>query len=619
MNRSTLDLCAGCLALGALFARPHAVSAQITVGQNVHVSAARPDRSHEEVLLAADPNNPNRFIACPFARPLEVIRRPRPYLGLVEVYMSEDAGRSWRLAWEMSNADGKGNNDVHCTFGARGEAVFVQALTDPHPPDTSLYGDWAKVYAVARRSTDGGKTWSNEIRLPAGYGLDRQYLASDNTSSKYKGNIYLAGNVEFFNVDGEGYPAMGLWTSRDGGLTWSYPVQMNGEVVGGDMNSWNTVVLEDGTLGFVFTDISKHRRSPTPLPYPIKFITSSDGGQSVGKATLVATSTGHPTPVTVAVDRSNGPFKGRLYVSWDDKRSGRSQMWISHSDDKGQTWSVPIVVSDSRANEDGNGPGVVIPTIAVNKDGIVGAFWYDQRDLPGKNDYLPRFSASFDGSDTWLPSVAVSTHPKKFAESNRSTWSTETEKEQAGSDRLHTVDMTTLDWITGGHTTGFTADANGTFQAVWIDNRTAVHQAWGAPISVKGTVVRNGAAELGTYRDVTPQTEIELVSTNYDAHAQRVTMTLRIRNTSGTTLRGPLKLRILSYDSDVAVVRSANATNGVAGQGAVWDIPASAEVAPGKTSGEIQLVFALSDVRSLKDARDWRTGLVRFKSRVLAK
>jgi hypothetical protein len=38
--------------------------------------------------------------------------------------------------------------------------------------------------------------------------------------------------------------------------------------------------------------------------------------------------------------------------------------------------------------------------------------------------------------------------------------------------------------LTGGDTAGLAASADGTFHALWIDNRTGVQQAWTAAITV---------------------------------------------------------------------------------------------------------------------------------------
>lgn len=45
-------------------APPLQAASPIRVGPNVHVSAARADRSHGELVLAADPEDPDRLLGC---------------------------------------------------------------------------------------------------------------------------------------------------------------------------------------------------------------------------------------------------------------------------------------------------------------------------------------------------------------------------------------------------------------------------------------------------------------------------------------------------------------------------------------------------------------------------
>ena len=42
----------------------------------------------------------------------------------------------------------------------------------------------------------------------------------------------------------------------------------------------------------------------------------------------------------IAVDNSNGPYRGNVYINWNDQRngSGNTEIWISKSSDSGATW-----------------------------------------------------------------------------------------------------------------------------------------------------------------------------------------------------------------------------------------------------------------------------------------
>jgi hypothetical protein len=165
----------------------------------------------------------------------------------------------------------------------------------------------------------------------------------------------------------------------------------------------------------------------------------------------------------LAVDRSGGPFRGRLYAVWPDARfDRRTQILLASSSDEGRTWSAPRVVSDDGpALRTGDRPNHFMPMVAVNRGGIVAVSWYDRRDNPDNLGYWPRFSASLDGGTTWLPSVRVSTSANLVRDDKEIRFNS-------------------------GDTAGLAADAGGTFHPVWIDNRTGTHQVWTASVGVRG-------------------------------------------------------------------------------------------------------------------------------------
>src|SRR5262249_23274798 len=116
---------------------------------------------------------------------------------------------------------------------------------------------------------------------------------------------------------------------------------------------------------------------------------------------------------------------------------------------------------------------VFIPTIAVNKDGVIAVSWYDRRGMP-KSQLVPmevegvkgtaykleadgwnvRLRVSLDGGETGLPSVHVNEQPSHGD-------------------------------IEVGDPAGLAAAADGRFHAAWIDNRTGKHQLWTAAIELR--------------------------------------------------------------------------------------------------------------------------------------
>ncbi|MGG7379246.1 hypothetical protein ACQ7B2_10985, partial [Escherichia coli] len=68
-----------------------------------------------------------------------------------------------------------------------------------------------------------------------------------------------------------------------------------------------------------------------------------------------------------AADAESSRFRDRIYVAWEDARSGSHRLFFSKSADRGKTWSAPRPIDDRipRAAKQWQ------PAIAVNKDGVV--------------------------------------------------------------------------------------------------------------------------------------------------------------------------------------------------------------------------------------------------------
>jgi hypothetical protein len=435
---------------------------RITVGPNVQVSAARKDVAHIEVTLAADPRDSNHMLACSMMT------------NGVGAYVSFDEGLTW--AAPVVSLGAPRANDPTCAYGPGGVAYFLhkqKPIAGPSDIDRLMI----------HRSLDGGRTWEAPIRGPQT--TDRPWMAFDDRPEEGKWgrlfvsyNYHVHGETTSLEHGTEGFlNAVALQSSVDGGRTFTtfamrallgdsaYPFRMPG--MGG------TAVLTDGTVLVLYEHGKGGGRNPETGKTLIKASTlmvlrSRDRGDTFDPALAVAdikSSYNKPNTrtvtATIAPDRSNSRFRDNVYVVWGDVGSGRTEIMISKSSDHGTTWSPPVRVSDASAGIRPNGgPDQFMPTVAVNKDGVVGVLWYDRRDSDDNLSYYARFSASVDGGATWLPSVRVSESP-------------------------NTARGTSGTGVTGGDTSGLAASPDGRFHALLIDNRTGIQQVWIAPITVQ--------------------------------------------------------------------------------------------------------------------------------------
>jgi hypothetical protein len=103
-------------------------------------------------------------------------------------------------------------------------------------------------------------------------------------------------------------------------------------------------------------------------------------------------------------DRSTGPRAGRVYATWLSLLVDRYQVFVAHSHDEGSSWSEAMRVNDDTTTAHHGNPG-----LAVSASGAVGVVWNDRRADPASQCFETRFSASLDGGESFLPSVALST------------------------------------------------------------------------------------------------------------------------------------------------------------------------------------------------------------------
>jgi photosystem II stability/assembly factor-like uncharacterized protein len=411
--------------------------AQITVGPNVQVSKSRDTIRHAEVVIGADPNNAARLLAGSMMLD-----------GFISVvaYGSGDAGRTWKLAFEKRGViQGIRFVDPAIAYGPDGSVYFATLGTAPTRS--------SQVYC----SHDGGQTWG----LPTAVAeeTDRPFLAVDCGKGKYRGRLYCS-------IWHRGKPA--VYTSRDDGKTFDEPRSLGLRDHYG-VATGQAAVLSDGTLVVPYRVLVA--KMPTKgIGFGIRLRRSATGGETFLDEQSVWTSDfrtgGYNIIPMLAVNPGSKSFKDRMYLVWSEKTSAETHVMLTLSKDKGVNWSKPVVISEQGhpEGEGGKSYDSVLPTVAVNRRGIVGVSWYDSRDSRGgKVGCSVRFRASLDGGTTWLPSARVSEVPSRVD--------------------LNLENKMKDDWL--GDTMGLTADAAGEFHVLWVDDRTGIRQVFTASVAVR--------------------------------------------------------------------------------------------------------------------------------------
>jgi hypothetical protein len=314
--------------------------------------------------------------------------------------------------------------------------------------------------------------------------MDREYITVDASAGPRRGRVYVNGNNRVPRTISD----FVVFQSSDSGRSFSGPGTRRG--FGGVQAAvmGNAVVASDGAL------IGVYAEAQPPPGTTIQSIWSIDGGATLAgsakiddylaggerKGALLGNANAEPA---LAIDATSGRFKDRLYVVWPDRRSGHSQILFAFSEDKGRSWSAARRIND---NVPSDTTDQFMPEVAVNRNGVVGAMWYDRREHPDNLGWDARFAASLDGGASFTPSVRVSqagaSFPPGTSREKRPSTPARDDQERlkaqidAGRDSF---------MFMGGDTAGLAADASGIFHAAWVDNRTGVPQLWTATVSVR--------------------------------------------------------------------------------------------------------------------------------------
>jgi len=298
-------------------------------------------------------------------------------------YYSEDGGKSWT------------EKEMKSLYGVYGDPVVLyddsNNLYFSHLKGTGWGVPGFADRIVIQRSVDFGKNWTKEsFTTPNSPKFqDKEWMAVDLTpSSPHKNNLYIAW-TEFdkYGVDFNDKKSRILFSfSKDKGVSWSTAQKISdleGNCVDGDLTTEGAVPAT-GPNGEIYISWAYNSK--------IYFDKSLDGGKTFGTDIIAAGQPGgwnmdipgisrcNGMPVT-RCDVSNSKYKGRIYINWADQRNGSDNVdiFITWSDDKGKTWSLP-----KKVNDDNSKRHQFFTWMAVDRtDGNIYIVFYDRRNTQG--------------------------------------------------------------------------------------------------------------------------------------------------------------------------------------------------------------------------------------------
>lgn len=244
---------------------------------------------------------------------------------------------------------------------------------------------------------------------------DKEALATDKSGSRPHVYVSLT-NFEGIPISPDcsvagGFGTIEVWRSLDGGDTWAGPVVVQPDQTNtsdltcftGRLNQGSApAVGPDGTVYVAYQNGPDFLAgvSVTPLDVDIKVARSDDFGATFGAPVKVGdiNSIRNSPPDGYNRTRINdfpriavadsGPFRGRVYVAFQSAPAPgahASNVFVSHSDDRGQTWSTPVRIGAAVATNTLR----FWPVVTVQTGGNVDVVYYESVETnvtPDPND-----------------------------------------------------------------------------------------------------------------------------------------------------------------------------------------------------------------------------------------
>lgn len=354
---------------------PYGTSYQINVnarGENIVGDAAN------EPSLCIDPNDPNRMAVG--WRQFNTVTNDFRQAGYA---YSTNGGLNWALGGVLETNVFR--SDPVLATDADGRFYYLSLMPTPD------------FHCDLWQSVNGGQNWQ---KLADAYGGDKAWMTIDVTTSSGRGNIYQSWS-HFFPASNNIFTR-----STDGGRTWMSPIPVP------RLPYWGTLdVGPNGELYLVGTDgngfwlnRSTNAADRTASPgFDLTTPVNLNGKMVYSPAINPVGLLGQPW---VAVDRSDGPTRGNIYVLCSvGTTSSAADVMFSRSTDGGANWSAP-----QRINDDAPGSNVWhwFGTLSVAPNGRIDACWNDTRNSRNASLSELYYSWSTDGGLTWAPNRPLS-------------------------------------------------------------------------------------------------------------------------------------------------------------------------------------------------------------------
>jgi hypothetical protein len=526
------------------------------------------------------------------------------------VYASSDGGQTWGMA--LSDRSSTWVTEHSCAFGAKHTAFFVSEAS--HVIGGRPHHEFGRTRIFT--SLDAGQHWTEAAAT--GW-ADYSTSAVSSKSSR----LYT-----FFNS---------FDTTRDPGKSWGSTVGLlvftpNQKTVHGPFFDpamqaknyrgafpSNAVALKSGAVAALFYG---RRPADDGGEADLGIIRADQSDEPVLRQTIVAhlavnLAGGCDTlsDNSLAYDHEHD----RLFLLYVDGCDHRDQFRLTSSDDEGRTWAESVIVRDL--------PGTTQilsnPSLVVRSSGSLGLVW-QQRETSGSRRWLFstirkfRFDHTIElPSGPEKPGINIDSLRSAVTPADEQTGANETPSLGPGIS-IEVMSNAGVIW----RSSGAIAKGDQVF-AVWSADDDHGTRLDSENIAEK-TLDRaktSGAVGRTSDTDVTRDTSF-LYGYGGAQHFDRSTGVLRLclslANRGNKSIKLPIKVKVEGVSSSVGAVSILNASNGLTGNGAQWDMSSSVtgdQVPPQTNTHPFCFLFHIDGERSGASVVD----LLQIKVRVLAR
>jgi hypothetical protein len=265
-----------------------------------------------------------------------------------KVFLSRDFGKTWS---SNSTKSKFGDFGDPCIIADRDGYFYYFHLSDPQK--NGWQGDMVMDRIVCQRSSNG-TTWSGGSSI--GHLKPKTHEKPWATFDENSGRVYVTWTQydKYNSSNPQDSSHIMVSFSDDRGKKWLPPIRIN--QYGG--NCTDEISAPFGAIPTAGLDQDVY--VTWAYNNKIYFDRSTDGGVTwLKQDVLVADQPGgwrmnvpgfgkaSGLPV-IGCDLSYGSYHGTVYICWSDQRNGEqnTDVWISKSTDKGDTWSAPQKVND---------------------------------------------------------------------------------------------------------------------------------------------------------------------------------------------------------------------------------------------------------------------------------